>query len=102
MTCIRAAHHSVPKIQDPDPCRNKHLRVISLAERIICLEHDFCGRKPRFSKVLDLGLSSHHEERCRKAFSGNICNDHRKLVSAYKEKVVKIAANQPGRIHGSI
>ena len=103
VTGIGSRQFSGGDLQDAQPDRHKHLLGISIADlRIDGLQY-FGGALFIFRthcRMPDQGHGDHHKQRCRNTFSGDIRNDQAQVVVVDQEKVVKVAADFLGGLHG--
>ena len=97
MARIGAAHFPGGQIDDTDPCRHKHIRVISFTEQIIHLVKDLARGRAGLRQASDRRLAPHHKQGRRYSLARYIRYDNRQPVHTHEKEIVKIPADFPGR-----
>ena len=101
MGCIRKLHRAGPQVHHTEPHRDEHPLLIVLAQLGIGKLQGFGGALAGKHKVFDERLGRHHEQRCRHAFAGNICDHDSQLLLSDPEIIIEIAADFSCSFHAS-
>ena len=102
MSGIGTDHSAVSKIQNSKPHRHKHLGLAVPAGVVVDIGEDLGRGTALLGPVVDENLGRHHEQRSRQTFVRYVRNDQGQMIVVNQEKVVKVAADRPGRIHAGI
>ena len=90
------------KIDDAEPDRYEHFRIVALTQGIVGAIEDCRRRLSVFCQTADGCFRPHHEKRCRNALSGHVSYNQNQFITIYKEEIVKISSNLLRRIHGGV
>ena len=99
---VGALHLPGGQVQDPQPDRHEHFRVVAVAEGLVDLLHHFCKTDTAPGVVFDGGFRPHHEHGGRYALAADVGDHQAELVPAHVEKVVKVSAHRFGRGHQGV
>ena len=89
------------KLQDAQPDGHKHLRLIMLTDAFIDKRQDFPRGSAHHRPVTDQDVCNHHEQGRGNPFPRYVPDHHGQVIIVNKEEIIEIAADLPGRCHGS-
>ena len=102
MSGVAAAHYPGVQVQNSEPHRHKHVRLVFLAQGPVHVTKQFSRSLSLSGIILNSRLRPHHEQRSRYALAAHVRDHQAQPVRAGKKEVVEVAAHLPGGGHRRI